>query len=171
MALRNARALHCCYLLVTIIVFTLTALYLRVGVAPLHDLMRSEQELSAPQLGSQWPGWDGIKHMVVFGDSITASKFNVTGDQPSETNPIGNPAFPGNTSSIGENWISYMTASYNATFLKTINLATGGATVDEEVVNQMWPEIPSFKVQVADLWLMNYVPPSSLFPWSPDDTL
>jgi len=168
MALRNARAAHCCYLLVAVILFTLTALYLRVGVAPLHNLMRSQQ---APQLGSQWPGWDGIKHLVVFGDSITTARFNVTGDQPSKVNPIGNPPFPGITSSIGENWISYLTATYNATFLKTVNLATGGATVDEEVVNQMWPEIPSFKVQVAEFWLMNYVPAPSPFPWSPDDTL
>lgn len=171
MALRNARALHGCYLTVAVIMFMLTATYLRVGVAPLHNLMGSEQEPFVPRVRPLWPGWDGIKHLVVFGDSITTSRFNVTGDQPSEANPIGNPPFPGVTSSIGENWVSYLTASYNATFLKTVNLATGGATVSEEAVNQMWPEIPSFKVQVADFWFMNYVPPPSSFPWKSSDTL
>ena len=52
-----------------------------------------------------WPGWEGIKYMVVFGDSYTTTGFNDTLAQPSRANPLGNPAYPGYTASNGPNWV------------------------------------------------------------------
>lgn len=118
-----------------------------------------------------WPGWPSIKHMVVFGDSITSTRFNFRGEQPSKINPLGNPDFPGNTSAIGPNWVSFLTATHNTSFLKTVNLAAGGATVDGDIVSGMYPIVKSFKDQIGKWWLPNYVPPPSEFDWRAHDTL
>ena len=78
---------------------------------------------------TSWPGWSGITHMIVFGDSYTTTGFNYTMAQPSRANPLGNPDYPGYTASNGPNWVDFLTTTYNETFLETINLAYGGATV------------------------------------------
>ena len=70
--------------------------------------------------------------MIVFGDSYTSTGFSLQGAGPSAANPMGNPDYPGFTSSNGPNWIDFLTTTYNATFVKTINLAVGGATVDTD---------------------------------------
>ena len=75
--------------------------------------------------GDYWPGWAGITHMVVFGDSYTTTGFNDTKAQPSIHIPLGNPAYPGYTASNGPNWVDFMTTTYNNSFMKTINLAYG----------------------------------------------
>lgn len=151
------------------------ALVLTIFLYPLSPILSSTGNagalVSSQSEISHWPGWAGIKHMVVFGDSITSAKFNVHGEQPSKINPLGNPDFPGNTSAIGPNWVSFLTATYNATFLKTLNLAMGGATVDDDIVKQMLPVVKSFKDQIARYWLPNYVPPSLQFNWKAHDTL
>ncbi|KIJ30182.1 carbohydrate esterase family 16 protein [Sphaerobolus stellatus SS14] len=54
----------------------------------------------APRLGQ-------IEHFFSFGDSYTDTGFNITGPfaGPGVANPLGNPVFPGFTSSGGENWV------------------------------------------------------------------
>lgn len=53
---------------------------------------------------------------------MTSVRFDINGEQPSRDNPIGNPAFPGVTSSIGPNWVGFLTGTYNASFIRTIDL-------------------------------------------------
>jgi len=114
-----------------------------------------------------WPGWSGIGHMVVFGDSYTTTGFNDTGAQPSEANPLGNPAYPGYTATNGPNWVDFLTTTYNKTFLETINLAYGGATVDSALVTPYLPTVLSLKEQIQT----EYVPAATFFDWQANDTL
>lgn len=109
--------------------------------------------------------------MIVFGDSYTTTGFKANREQPSEVNPLGNPDYPGDTSSNGPNWINFLTTTYNQTFLKTVNFAYGGATVDGDLIRQFVPMIHSFKTQVYEDYLPNYSPPPSTFDWEPENTL
>jgi phospholipase/lecithinase/hemolysin len=63
------------------------------------------------------------------GDSYSRTGFNPTGTQPSSKNKIGNPAFPGITSSNGPNWVGYLTGGYNESPFLTYNFGTSGAIV------------------------------------------
>ncbi|KAK7942738.1 uncharacterized protein PG986_011851 [Apiospora aurea] len=78
---------------------------------------------------------------------------------PSPTSPLGNPSYPGYTSSNGPNWVDYLTVKYNASLLQTYNLAVGGATVDSDLVKPYLPTVLSVKQQVQDVFLPSY--PSS----------
>ena len=121
---------------------------------------------------NHWPGWEGISHMIVFGDSYTTTGFNLSLAQPSSANPLGNPAYPGYTATNGPNWVDFLTTTYNATFLETINLAYGGATVDSALVAPYLPTVLSLKQQVQDEFLPYYADPSVKgFNWAADDTL
>lgn len=118
-----------------------------------------------------WPGWAGIKHMFIFGDSYTQTGFNdTTGPQPTPGNPLGNPAYPGYTSSNGPNWIDFLTTTYNKTVVETVNLAYGGATVDGDLVAPYEPQVLSVKQQVQQEYLPVYASKKTL-PWSSSDTL
>jgi phospholipase/lecithinase/hemolysin len=120
---------------------------------------------------SSWPGWKGISHLIVFGDSYTTTGFNDTLAQPSEANPLGNPAYPGYTATNGPNWVDFLTTTYNQTFIETINLAYGGATVDSALVTPYLPTVLSLKEQIEDEYLPVYSDHPSFFDWQADDTL
>lgn len=66
-----------------------------------------------------WPGFDKITHWFVFGDSYSATNFDFNGVQPSADNPLGNPAYPGTTTSNGPNYVDYLTTTYNKSLLLT----------------------------------------------------
>ncbi|KAK1760285.1 hypothetical protein QBC47DRAFT_427356 [Echria macrotheca] len=91
----------------------------------------------------------GIKYLITFGDSYSQTGFNITSAKPSPANPLGNPPFPGWTASGGENWIGFLTASYNASVIYTYNFAYGGATTNASLVTPWKPEVLSFVDQVA----------------------
>lgn len=78
---------------------------LKESVDKIKDLAPSVPESlkPAPLPKKNWPGWAGIKHMIIFGDSYTTTGFKVRGEQPSDMNPLGNPEWPGETSSNGPN--------------------------------------------------------------------
>ncbi|EME81427.1 carbohydrate esterase family 16 protein [Pseudocercospora fijiensis CIRAD86] len=118
-----------------------------------------------------WPGWCKISHMIVFGDSYTATGFNVSGAQPCVDNPLGNPPFPGHTSSNGPNWVDYLTLDYNATYLQTVNLAYGGATVDSALVTPYLPTVLSVKQQIQDEYQKTYANHPATFAWKAKNTL
>ena len=91
------------------------------------------------------------------GDSYTTTGFNATtGPQPSPSNPLGNPPYPGYTSSNGPNWVDYITTTFNHSLLLTYNLAYGGATVDSSLVAQYLPTVLDLKQQVEDEFLPIY---------------
>ncbi|EEU36832.1 uncharacterized protein NECHADRAFT_42356, partial [Fusarium vanettenii 77-13-4] len=53
---------------------------------------------------------------------------------PRAANPIGNPAFPGRTSTGGKNWIGYMVSDFNHTLTLAYGFASSGAVVDPRLV-------------------------------------
>jgi len=118
-----------------------------------------------------WPGWNGIKNAFIFGDSYTTTGFNVSLTQPTPTNPLGNPTYPGYTASNGPNWVDYLTVKYNASTVLTYNLAYGGATIDSALVAPYLPTVSSVAEQIENEWFPTYAASSSSPKWSSDDTL
>lgn len=76
--------------------------------------------------------------------------------QPSPDNPLGNPPYPGYTASNGPNWVDFLTTTYNATIVETVNLAYGGAVVDDRLIAQYLPTVLSLRNQVEDEFLPLY---------------
>ena len=109
--------------------------------------------------------------MFTFGDSYTTTGFNLSLTQPNRDNPLGNPAYPGYTATNGPNWVDFLTRTYNATFLQTINLASGGATVDSALIPPYQPTVRSLRDQVLDQFLPVYADAPASFPWQPNTTL
>lgn len=102
------------------------------------------------------------------GDSYTQTGFNVSLEAPSKSNPLGNPPYPGWTSSNGPNWVGYLTTKHNDSTLLTYNLAYGGATVDSALVEPWQPAVLSLSDQVKDLFLPNYANASF---WEAESTI
>ncbi|KAI1824480.1 hypothetical protein F4861DRAFT_255781 [Xylaria intraflava] len=75
------------------------------------------------------------KYMVVFGDSYSTTNSWVGNTAPSASDPIGNPAFPGQTTSGGLNWVGQAISKQNTTLVLAYDLAVTGATTDKEIVD------------------------------------
>jgi phospholipase/lecithinase/hemolysin len=105
------------------------------------------------------------------GDSYTTTSFNLSGDQPSPTNPLGNPAYPGWTASNGPNWVDYITVKYNSSVLLTYDIAYGGATIDSALVAPYLPTVSSVAEQIENEWFPSYASKPASAQWSSDDTL
>ncbi|KAI5795395.1 hypothetical protein DFH27DRAFT_484433, partial [Peziza echinospora] len=105
------------------------------------------------------------------GDSYTQTGFNLTNGSPypSASNPLGNPNYPGWTSSNGPNWVGYLATKYNESTLLTYNLAYGGATVDSKLVTPWRDDVLSLRNQVEDLFFP-YLTTNST-PWTGSDSL
>ncbi|KAL1310583.1 hypothetical protein AAFC00_000861 [Neodothiora populina] len=118
-----------------------------------------------------YPGWAGIEYMFIFGDSYTQTGFNISLAQPNPSNPLGNPDYPGATASNGPNWVDFLTTTYNESFIETVNLAYGGATVDTALVTPYLPTVLSFIQQVQEEYLPVYSSSPSFLPWQSSNTL
>ncbi|GAB7343402.1 hypothetical protein MBLNU457_1436t2 [Dothideomycetes sp. NU457] len=133
-----------------------------VGVLPGAHPHHKPSQSQAPGFYS---GWDGIRYMFSFGDSYSTTEFNDLLQQPNPSNPLGNPAYPGITSSNGPNWVDFLTTTYNQSYIETVNLAVGGATVDRHpLISQ------SFKHQLRERYLPTYSG-KAVLPWASHDTL
>ncbi|KAL1881762.1 hypothetical protein Daus18300_000815 [Diaporthe australafricana] len=120
---------------------------------------------------TEWAGFSGLKHAFVFGNSYTTTYFNFTQEPyPQPGQPLGNPGYPGYTSSNGPNWIDYLTVKYNQSLFLTYNLAYGGATVDSDLVAPYEPTVLSVKQQVQDEFVPGYTGASPSAPGAPDWT-
>ncbi|KAI0447318.1 carbohydrate esterase family 16 protein [Xylaria telfairii] len=75
------------------------------------------------------------KYLVVFGDSYSTTNSWVGSTAPSTSNPIGNPSFPGTTTSGGLNWVGQVIAKQNTSLVFAYDLAVTGATTDKEIVD------------------------------------
>ncbi|KAM0246003.1 hypothetical protein ACHAP5_004974 [Fusarium lateritium] len=75
-----------------------------------------------------------VNYLFTFGDSYSQTGFDVNGQQPSASNPIGNPPFPGWTAAGGANWVGDMVTEQNNSLVLSYNFAYGGATVDANIV-------------------------------------
>lgn len=113
-----------------------------------------------------------MKKLTFFsGDSYTSTGFDISKSQPTRGNPLGNPAFPGATSSNGPNYISFLTTTYNRSFIETYNLGFGGALVDKAIVTSPFGfDVKSFKDQVSKEFQPRYTG-SSTTPWKSSDSL
>lgn len=109
--------------------------------------------------------------MYHSGDSYTTTGFNVSDVQPSPTNPLGNPTYPGYTASDGPNWVDYITVKYNASIVQTYNIAYGGATIDSSLVAPYEPIVSSVAEQIENEWFPVYASKPASAPWSSDNTL
>ncbi|KAE9366829.1 carbohydrate esterase family 16 protein [Stipitochalara longipes BDJ] len=90
-----------------------------------------------------------FKYLVSFGDSYSQTGFSITGAKPSTSNPIGNPAFPGYTTTNGNNWITYLLHPSTASTLLSYNFASGGATTDASLVKPFQSTVLSLIDQVS----------------------
>ncbi|OLN82385.1 Thermolabile hemolysin 2, partial [Colletotrichum chlorophyti] len=104
------------------------------------------------------------------GDSYSQTGFNTSLEAPNPANPLGNPSYPGWTSSNGPNWVDYLTVKHNASLLYTYNLAYGGATVDAALVKPYADTVLTLKDQVQTLFKEAYGSRASPA-WSGADSL
>lgn len=86
------------------------------------------------------------------------------------SNPLGNPAFPGYTTSGGANWIGLLVSKYNLTTLLSYNFAYGGATTDANLVTPYEPTVLSFVDQVTEFSQSIASHPAST-PWTSANSL
>lgn len=104
------------------------------------------------------------------GDSYSQTGFNVSLEPPSASNPIGNPTFPGWTTSGGPNWIGYLVSVFNTSLTLSYNFASGGATVDASLVIPFQPTVLSLIDQVNEFCGSIATHPR-ITPWRSDNTL
>lgn len=128
---------------------------------------------ATPASKSPYRGFKKLKYVFSFGDSYTQTGFNLTNGSPlpSAGNPMGNPPWPGWTSSNGPNWIGYLTTTYNASTLLTYNMAYGGATIDSALVKPWRDDVLSLKNQIEDLFLKHLGSHPATTPWRSDNSL
>ncbi|KAK0446962.1 uncharacterized protein EV420DRAFT_1714419 [Desarmillaria tabescens] len=88
-----------------------------------------------------------------FGDSYTQTAFNTTRTLPSVGNPLGNPPYPGETSTGGENWL----CAWRRNDLRRL----------------MTPELPTILslTDQVNQFLTNYAARPSTTPWASENTL
>ncbi|KAJ5094835.1 Acetylesterase [Penicillium angulare] len=106
-------------------------------------------------------------YFFTFGDSYSMTSFNIYGVQPTPGNPMGNPALGTGTTGGGINWIGDLTAVDNETLILSYNLAVGGATLDNQIINA---GVEDMTTQVAT-FLSYYGDKPGIAPWASDDTV
>lgn len=105
------------------------------------------------------------------GDSYTSTKFDIHGEQPNLGNPLGNPPYPGDTSSGGPNYVDYLTTTYNRSYIQTYNFGYGGGTVDHSLLPSTFsPYVLSFDQQVQQEFIPTYGDKVAV-PWSAANSL
>jgi phospholipase/lecithinase/hemolysin len=72
---------------------------------------------------------------MVFGDSYSSTSSRADGPAPSIANPLGNPQFPGQTTSGGPNWVGQAIAKLNSSTIFSYDFAVSGATIDKDIVD------------------------------------
>lgn len=77
---------------------------------------------------------DNSNYMILFGDSYTRLAFDPSGELPSRSNIIGNPAWPGASTSGGLNWATMLASQYNKSLTLVYAYAFGGATINNYIV-------------------------------------
>jgi hypothetical protein len=114
-------------------------------------------------------GWSETRYMFVLyvlydgtdgsGDSLSSIEYDVNGAYPDEKNPIGNPPYPGTTTSGGANWVGYLATKYNDSTILAYDYAQSGGVVQ-------WVD-----GQVNQLFLPRAGQKPNYAPWSSNDSL
>lgn len=90
----------------------------------------------------------GSSDLDFSGDSYSQTGFDPSLTLASDSNPLGNPTFPGWTTSGGPNWIGYYITQFNNSLTYSYNYASGGATTDSKLIQPFAPTVLSFVEQV-----------------------
>ncbi|KAE8551578.1 hypothetical protein TMatcc_001532 [Talaromyces marneffei ATCC 18224] len=106
-------------------------------------------------------------YWFAFGDSWSATGFNISSTQPSATNPMGNTAPHPGTQSGGNNWIGYLATRYNATLILAYSLAIAGATIDNSLATWGFGDMTS----QIDAFQLYYASRPAYVPWTTDNTV
>lgn len=115
-------------------------------------------------------GTTGLKNIISFGDSYSQTGFDPTSTLPNPSDPLGNPTFPGYTTTDGKNWLGYYITSYNTSLVYDYNFAYGGATTDSSIVTPYEPTVLSFVDQIGQFEASLAKKPATA-PWTSDNTL
>jgi hypothetical protein len=83
------------------------------------------------------------------GDSYSQTGFDPTLAAPSSSDPLGNPTFPGWTTTGGPNYLGYLIETYNTSLMLDWNFSSGGATVNASLVAPYASTVLSLIDQVA----------------------
>ncbi|KAL9616997.1 MAG: hypothetical protein Q9160_008187 [Pyrenula sp. 1 TL-2023] len=113
---------------------------------------------------------NGIKYLISFGDSYSQTGWTTSGAQASPQNPIGNPPFPGWTTSGGPNWLGFYITQYNKSVTYSYNFAYGGATTDASLATPYDPSVLSFIDQTSD-FSASLAKKPSYAPWTSTNAL
>ncbi|KIJ25231.1 carbohydrate esterase family 16 protein [Sphaerobolus stellatus SS14] len=122
---------------------------------------------------AQGPGLAQIKHIFSFGDSYTDTGFSSSGTLagPNVANPLGNPNFPGITSSGGENWVGFLINTFNKTRTFSYNFAFSGATLDSSLATPSSPSVVSVRNQIEQEFIPGLGKKPTSVPWTAADSL
>ncbi|KAI9846565.1 MAG: hypothetical protein M1837_003806 [Sclerophora amabilis] len=93
--------------------------------------------------------------LFTFGASFTTTGFSLNRPWPSEQNVIGNPAWPGRTTSNGPVWPNYLATNHNSTLTYLFNFAESGAVTDKQLTRP--GNARSFEEQIEHLFIPNFV--------------
>ncbi|EPQ58338.1 hypothetical protein GLOTRDRAFT_57235 [Gloeophyllum trabeum ATCC 11539] len=114
----------------------------------------------AVQTTSSWPGYSGLKHLVIFGDSYSDVGYNSRSRHPRPEEPLG-VDFPGITWTEQDqpNWVGHLVTKYTPNPLLVYDYAVGGDT------------IAGVKRQVERQFLPHVGQKPDWAPWTAEDTL
>ncbi|KAF7360066.1 Carbohydrate esterase family 16 [Mycena venus] len=105
--------------------------------------------------------------LCIAGDSYTTTGFDPNGTLPSIGNPLGNPAFPGETGGGGENFVGFDTTQYNKSLILTYDYAVGGAVIDPTLVPPITLALPD----EVDEFLAGAAKKPKTAPWTSENAL
>lgn len=106
-------------------------------------------------------GFTGLDRVFAFGDSYTATGFDVNGAQPTPDQPLGP------SDQYLHVWTRFLATAYEKVLL-TYNLAFLGATVDEDIIKPFQDWVKSFEDQVVEF---NNAYTGNKKQWNADTTL
>ncbi|KAL4891770.1 GDSL lipase/esterase [Aspergillus ambiguus] len=109
-----------------------------------------------------WLRSSNITYFFSFGDSYSQTGFSASGTQPSPSNPMGNPTLGSGTTTGGENWVGFLTTKENSSLILNYNLAVGGATID----NTIMEGYPDDLVSQVGVFTDNYASKPASAPWT-----
>ena len=107
---------------------------------------------------------------LLSGDSYSQTGFNISSTKATASNPIGNPAFPGETTDNGINWIGHLVETYNTSLTLSYNFAYGGAVVNASIVAPLIETIKTMVDQVSE-FTSNLEPTPTYAPWTSENSL
>ncbi|KAI5467239.1 hypothetical protein BGZ63DRAFT_418959 [Mariannaea sp. PMI_226] len=147
-----------------------------IFTTPLNSLPALYDLSTGPESNTTEPSGSNVRYFVVFGDSWSRTGFqhNLTGPSsdanPSASNPIGNPKWPGETSTGGKNWIGYMISEFNSTLTLAWNFASGGCVIDRNLVRPRLETFGSFGQQIQ-AFNETIAQKPEYAPWTADNAL